>query len=64
MDKISIEILERLCNGDSHMRIAREMNIPESWVQEAVDEYNREARSQPAMDMFGNVVDDKPMGMN
>jgi hypothetical protein len=63
MDKITTEILERLCNGDSHMRIAREMNIPELWVQEAVDEFNREARSQPT-DMFGNVVNDKSIGMN
>jgi S-adenosylmethionine synthetase len=63
MDKVSTEILERLCNGDSHMRIACEMNIPESWITEAVDEFNREARSQPT-DMFGNVVDDRPIGMN
>ena len=63
MDKVSTEILERLCNGDSHMRIAREMNIPESWITEAVNEFNREAQSQPA-DMFGNVVDDRPIGMN
>jgi hypothetical protein len=64
MDKVTTEILERLCNGDSHVRIAREMNIPELWVQEAINEYNREARSQPTMDMFGNVVDDRSMGMN
>ena len=57
MDRITTEILERLCNGDSRERIAREMSIPVSWVQEAVDEYNRDARA-PAIDMMGNIVDD------
>ncbi len=66
MDKVTTEILERLCNGDSRSQIAREMDIPESWVQEAIDEYNREARSQPQMDMFGNVVDKwaTPVGLH
>ena len=63
MDKVSTEILERLLNGDSRSQIAREMDIPEYWITEAVEEFNREARSQPA-DMFGNVVDDRPIGMN
>ena len=43
MDRVITEILERLCNGDSRDRIAQEMNIPIEWVQEAVDEYNRDA---------------------
>ena len=63
MDRVSTEIIERLCNGDSRARIAREMDIPEYWITEAVEEFNREAR-QPAIDMMGNVIDDRPMGMN
>lgn len=64
MDKITTEILERLCNGDSHMRIAREMNIPESWIDDAVMAYNAEARRPMATDMFGNPVDTNNSGMN
>ena len=62
MDKVTTEILERLCNGDSRVRIAREMNIPEYWITEAVEEFNRKYR-EPAMDMFGNPVDNN-VGMN
>ena len=63
MDKVTTEILERLCNGDSRARIAREMNIPEYWITEAVEEFNRKYR-EPAMDMFGNPVGNNNVGMN
>ena len=61
MDKITTEILERLCNGDSHARIAREMNIPEYWIDDAVMEYNAEARRPASVDEFGNPTN---YGMN
>lgn len=63
MDKIATEILERLCNGDSRARIAREMNIPEYWIDDAVMEYNAEARRPVVTDVFGNPVDNN-VGMN
>ena len=63
MDKVTTEILERLCNGDSRVRIAREMNIPEYWITEAVEEFNRKYR-EPAMDMFGNSINNNNVGMN
>ena len=63
MNKINTEILERLLNGDSRYRIATEMNIPDYWITEAVEEFNREYQA-PTMDMMGNQVDDKSFGMN
>jgi hypothetical protein len=63
MDKVTTEILERLLNGDSRSTIAREMDIPEYWITEAVEEFNREYQA-PTIDMMGNIVDDRPMGMN
>ena len=63
MKNINTEIIERLCNGDSRARIALEMDIPEYWITEAVEEFNREAR-QPAIDSMGNVVDPQYFGMN
>ena len=64
MDKINTEIIERLCNGDSHARIAREMNIPEYWIDDAVMEFNAEARRPVTTDMFDNYVDVSYPGMN
>lgn len=63
MDKINEEILERLCNGDSHARIAREMNIPINWIQEAINEFNRSVHDV-GMDMFGGDVVPSYQGMN
>ena len=63
MDKINTEILERLCNGDSHARIAREMNIPINWIQEAINEFNREVHDV-GMNMFGGDVERSYQGMN
>jgi hypothetical protein len=53
MDKITTEILERLCNGDSHARIAGDMNIPVGWVQEAIDEFNTKYRDREPVEYQG-----------
>ena len=63
MDRINSEIIERLSNGEKHSKIAREMNIPINWIQEAINERNNQLHDI-GMDMFGGDVESSYYGMN
>lgn len=63
MDRINLEIIERLANGEKHSKIAREMNIPINWIQEAINERNNQLHDI-GMNMFGGDVESSYYGMN